>query len=187
MNRTRSKSWTRLGAVSIFGLCVVLVSAASQMISIEDPNAPVALVYEDPIYAAESTQDELAKSVRGPTDPTIDPEVDVEVFGVTLDQNELAVITDVPVDGVIIGDWLLDEETTPGRYVLSETSRGTVLTVVNAEGISTTSPLAEQPFTGGRYFLLTGDATGEYLILADDGSLSFGDAGGVWATVPAQR
>lgn len=183
-DRRNTKSRTRIGAVSIFGVCILLVSAATQVISTDDPNAPVTLVYVDPIapiVTSATAPDEVGKTLAEAEPP------ESKVLGVTVAREVGAPSRDPRVEGVILGDWPFADDGRRGRYVLSETIDGTRLTVANDGGASVTTPLAERAFGGGRLFTFGGNTSGDYVILGEDGTLSFGNVGGIWATFAPSR
>lgn len=164
--------WTRrLGAMSLVGISVVFAATAFQVITLEDPNAPT-VVASDPIFPAVNTTTAAPtkelKEVSG---------IDVQVLGTTA--------TRVAVDGVVLGDWALQRNGQTTRFILSETTRGTVVTIVLQSGSSTEYPLSELTSDDGRLFTFARDRTGETFGLGNDGSLSLGDEDGVWATIPS--
>lgn len=167
-----------LGALSLFGICVLLVAAASQMISVEDPNAPVALVYDDPIVSSPTPS--VGKVVGGP-----DAQVAVEVFGVSVTSDDAGRLESSTAGGVTLGRWESDRRTSAGDYLLVQTADGVWLVFNDATGSGERFPLRELPYSNGRFFAFTGDAQGDYLVLGDDGRLSLGDLGGVYATLDA--
>lgn len=180
MRNGEPKARTRIGALSIFGLCVLLMTVASQMISVEDANEPAIVVHDD--SRSSMTNTTPAAKILGGGDP-----VEAKVLGATLTQDSLDPGDDLGVEGVVLGEWIFGETGDRGRYVLSQTLEGTRLTLISSEGTSIATPLAERAFSGGRLFTLGGNAPADFVIFADDGSLHFGNTDGVWATFTTQR
>lgn len=179
-NATKAKRG--FGAMSLFGLLIVVASVFGQMISVTDPNAPIALVYEEPIYPAVTEAPvDPARQLGGP-DANAPA---VEVLGaIEAREDEILSHNDL-VDGVVLGEWTIEEDTIAGRYLLSQTTQGLVLIRVESDGVVTEQLLIEEPYPAGRMFYFS-YTDGDHVILGDDGSLSFGDTNGVWSVTPAQ-
>lgn len=163
----------RLGALSLFGIGVVFASAAYQMISLENPNAPIALARQDPLYAAQTT------TTTPPSRMVVEGgSPDVEVLGST---EELSTPS-----GLGLGEWAFFQRDQFTRFIFTETSTGTVLTVVLPSGDSTEHSLVEDDTAdGGRLFTYAGETSDETFFIGDDGNLSLGTADGVWVTLGA--
>lgn len=166
------------------------------MISVNDPNAPVALVYVDPAAPAEPA---LARQLSDALDLEDVPEPidasapDVDVLGLTMMQQHVSegdrlLSVDVPLDGDdLLGDWLVDDLPIIRRYVIVEAGERSRLIVVTPDGDIAQEALIEMPVASGRRFGYATKANDDdYLLIADDGSLHVGDGDGVRATVDAR-
>lgn len=169
----------RLGTALFLFMLTLLVSSSAGLIFTGSQNVPVALAEKDLVYPTATAI--AARQVGGG-----DEDVDVAVFGVAITDEDEASIDLGDVDGVLLGDWRIKEKPTPVVYVLSETVDGTRLTVVTGEGFTRKSVLLEEAMEGGRLFRFGNEAPSDYLILGDDGSLSFGGIAGIWQTVAAR-
>lgn len=179
-----------LGALSLFGICILLAVVASNMISNQDPNAPVALVYVEPIPTTPAT----GKQLRGPieldhTSRAVDEslEIEVDVLGSSVSrQTPMRGDQIWAGDGDLLGDWVVTEEDLVGRYLIVQDRHQVQLITVTYGGETTEQPLVEIPTASGRRFRYPNDDR-SYLTIRDDASLSFGNATGIELTVKPTR